>query len=169
MNQSQCSQRDVNVVLGNSIVSSTTGEREADDETIVLKRTFFEIIDTIVSEMTLRFDQNNDILMAIKASNDFLTDDFDYDVLQPLTALNLTLPSREEISVAKTFLLGEKSKETDKKPRKTILELLFPVSNVLGETYRLFEAIETFGSDKPQHVNHYFQHFPESMPFGEDR
>lgn len=132
-------------LLHDSVVMSTLGERDSDDESVLLKRIYFEIIDTVESEMTRRFDQNNDILMAIEAANDFLNDDFDHNVLQPLTALELTLPSREEIAVARTFLLEEKNKEDDES-KKNILELLFPVANVFRNTYRLFEAIETFGS-----------------------
>lgn len=133
-------------VLNDSVVMSTLGERDSDDESVLLKRIYFEIIDTVESEMTRRFDENNDILMAIEAANDFLNDDFDYNALQPITALQLTLPSREEIAVAKTFLLDERNKEKDEESKKTILEMLFPVENVFRATYRLFEAIETFGS-----------------------
>lgn len=80
--------------------------------------------------------------MDIEATNDFLSDNFDYNDLQPLTALKLTLPSREEISVAKKYPLDNE----DKSKRETILQKLMPVATVFRDTYRLFEAIETSGS-----------------------
>lgn len=133
-------------LLNDSIVMSTLGERDTDDEIISLKRIYNEIIDTVISEMTRRFDQNNDILLAIESANDFLSDDFDFDKLQPLTALNLTLPTRGEIGVAKIYLLNKRDEEKEKKPKKSFLELLFPCAAAFPATYRMFEAIETFGS-----------------------
>lgn len=129
------------------IVMSTLGESNLSNEDISLKQIYFEVIETVGSEMTRRFDENNAILMAIEATNDFLNDDFDYNALQPLTTLKLTLPSREEMAVAKTFLLGkEKEQNNDETKKKiSILQVLHPFAEVFRNTYRLFEAIETFG------------------------
>lgn len=134
-------------LLNDSVVMSTIGECDSNDETISLKRIYFEIIDLVSSEMTRRFDQNNDILMAIEAANDFLTDDFDHNKLLPLTELKLTLPPQEELKVAKTYLIRKmKEKDDDSKKKQSILQMLFPVANVFLDTYHLFEAIDTFGS-----------------------
>lgn len=131
-------------LLNDSVVMSTLGEGEDNDEELIsLKRCYFEIIDSVVEEMTQRFDQNNDILMAVAAA-----DDFELDALQPLSTLNLTLLSPEEIAVARTFLLNKKNEEKDDKAKKkfSIVQTLSPFAEVFRNTYRLFEAIETFGS-----------------------
>lgn len=121
---------------------SSLGENVDDDDS--LKRIYFEIIDTVVSEMDLRFESNSSILTAVDAATDFMSNDFDYNALEPLKELDLDMPSREEMSVARDFLLNEKSKsETD---GKTIPQMLIPVQSAFPTTYRLFEAIETFGS-----------------------
>lgn len=61
-----------------------------------------------------------------------------------MTELQVTLPSSAECAVAKTYLLSEKNKPEWKE--KSILETLFPVKTAFPVTYRLFEAIETFGA-----------------------
>lgn len=134
-------------LLNDSIVMCTIGERDSVDEDTSLKRCSFEIIDSVTTEMTRRFDNNNDILLAVAAADDFLSEDFNIDSLQPLTKLNLTLPSSEEVAVARTFLLTKKNEEKDDKSKKkfSILQTLLPFAQVFPSTYRLFEAIDTFG------------------------
>lgn len=135
-------------LLNDSVVMSTLGEGDTDDEKVSLKRCFFEIIDLVVAEMERRFNQNNDILMAVAAADDFLNDDFSLDALQPLTTLNVELPSPEEYAVVRSFLLNKKNEEKNEKAKKkfSILQALFIFKDAFRVTYRLFEAIETFGS-----------------------
>lgn len=123
---------------------STLGERGFENETSLLKSVHFEVIDRIICEMRNRFDHNNNILLAIAAANDIDQDDFDRDKLLPLASLGLTVPSQSEISVAKAFLAKEKLNPENQS--SNTLKILFSVKNAFPETYRLLEAIDTFGS-----------------------
>lgn len=109
-----------------------------------LKPAYLEVIDYILIEMKARFNNENDVLMAVSEVNNINSDDFEYKSLRPLTDIGLILPSEVELNVMKTFL----SKETKKPENENIstLKLLFPVKDAFSDTYRLFEACETFGS-----------------------
>lgn len=130
--------------LSESIVMSTLGEKDLDDESSSLKRIYFEFIDKIISEMDERFERNHIILNAVEVATNILSDNFDYNALDPLTELQVILPSREEFAVVKSYLLNERNKP--EWHDKSILQTLFPVKTAFPTTYRLFEAIETFGA-----------------------
>lgn len=132
--------------LSESVVMSTLGERDFDEsqETTTLKRIYYGIIDKVIVEMDERFERNSAILNAVEAACDFLNDNFEYNVLRPLTELQVQLPSPEEFSVVKTYLLNERNKPEWQE--RTMLQSLNPVKSAFPNTYRLFEAIETFGA-----------------------
>lgn len=98
----------------------------------------------ILYEMRNRFNHNNNILLATAAASDIDQDSFDRETLLPLTSLGLKVPSQAEISVAMAFLAKEKEKPENQ--GSSILKILCSVKNALPETYRLLEAIDTFGS-----------------------
>lgn len=105
------------------------------------KSQYFEIIDRISNEITDRFQENSDILTAISEVSKIKDDDFDIKKLEPLTEINLTLPSAAELVVVRKFL----SKEENTRENST-LQNLFPVKEAVKDTYRLLEAAETFAS-----------------------
>ena len=132
--------------LSESVVMSTLGERDFDEsnEATTFKQIYYEIIDKVILEMDERFERNSGILNAVEAASGFLNDDFEYDALRPLTELLVKLPTPEEFSVVKTYLLNERNKPEWQE--KTMLQSLAPVKSAFPNTYRLFEAIETFGA-----------------------
>lgn len=128
--------------LTDSVVMETLGENQNKNET--LKSVYFEVIDYVLSEMRKRFHNNSDILMAISELNKIISNDFDRNALRPLTKIGLVLPSETELDIVKTFLAKETKKIENK--NKSILKILLPVQDAFPDTYRLFEASETFGS-----------------------
>lgn len=88
-----------------SIITSTIGEDEQDDEDSMLKRIVFEIIDKTVTEMIDRSEKNSNILNAVETASGFLKDGFSYQSLLPLRDdLKLELPPEEELRVARNYL-----------------------------------------------------------------
>lgn len=74
-----------------------------------MKSIYFEVIDRVSHEMTRRFAENSDILTAITEVNNISSDDFDRKSLDPLTEINLTLPSEAELTVVNIFLSKEEN------------------------------------------------------------
>lgn len=56
----------------------------------------------------------------------------------------MKIPSREELAVAKSYLIDKKS--DPEKEDWSILQLLHPVKTAFPDAYRFYEAIETFGA-----------------------
>lgn len=129
--------------LSDSILMSTLGERQLGDE--VLRSIYFEVIDRVLCEISIRFTQNNETLKAISAASEILHDDFDRNALLPLNAIGLTVPSQAELTVFKTFLANEK-KKPEWQNCNNMLKILFPVKSAFTETYRFLEGVDTFGS-----------------------
>lgn len=126
--------------LNNSIVMETLGE---DSREVGLKPVYFEIIDSIISEINKRFHENSDILMALSELNEINTN-FDRKILEPLQRIGLTLPSDAEFQVVLKYFVQEKEKPDN--AESSNLKILLPVRSAFSETYRLFEACKTFGS-----------------------
>lgn len=134
--------------LTGSIVMETLGERSIDkaqtetqQETILAKSQYFEIIDRVLNEIAERFQENSNIFIAISEINNIKNENFDIKTLEPLTEINLTLPSAAELTVVTIFLSKQENKRED-----STLKNLFPVKDAVKDTYNLFEAAEAFGS-----------------------
>lgn len=125
--------------LRDSIVMSTTGQNQFEDEISELKSVYYEIIDSISNEMKDRFDNNCEILNAIDS-----VQDLDRDSLLPLSEIGVEIPEQAELTVVKRFLAKERMKPEFEKV--STLKILYPVKDAFIATYRLFEAIETIGA-----------------------
>lgn len=102
--------------------------------------------------MRARFDENTDILETIST-----LDQFDCNLLKPLAAIGIELPTDEEMKVAKSYIAVKKKKydeeiskkkdaEQEKfKNRFRILEELYVMKDAFPEVYRLWATVETFG------------------------
>lgn len=122
-----------------------------------IRPSYFEILDTIISEIKSRFEENDSILITLCNAREMELSSF-----KPLADLNrIDLPSERELQIAKLYLKeqDEKQKENendenernddvdpdDKKVEKqNILQRLYPVRAAFGKVYKLFCAIETF-------------------------
>lgn len=108
--------------LNDSIVMETLGERHIEveaqtgieKEKLLLKSQYFSVIDRVSSEMNSRFYENSDILTAITEVNNIGSDNFDRNALEPLSEINLTLPSEAELLMVKQFIY----KAEEEKKRK---------------------------------------------------
>lgn len=125
--------------LTDSVVMETIGEGSTDN----MKPVYFEIIDSICNEIEKRFHHNSDILNALSDLSE-MKSNIDRKVLEPLEKIGLILPTEAELNVVSNFLMKEKEKPENAKISN--LKMLFPVRSAFPETYRLFEACETFGS-----------------------
>lgn len=124
--------------LSDSIVMETLGEGRSGHET--LKSVYLEVVDYVSSEMRRRFHENSDILIAISEINSIGSRDFN----KVLPEIGLVLPQEAELNIVQTFLARETAKKENENTGK--LKLLLPVKEAFPQTYRLFEASETFGS-----------------------
>lgn len=120
----------------------TLGDDSRDD----LKPVYFEIIDNITNEFEKRFHDNSAILTALSDLNTitFSNSNFDRKILEPLERIGLILPSEAELNVVSRYLIKEKDKPEN--AESSNLKILFPVRSGFPQSYRLFEACETFGS-----------------------
>lgn len=130
--------------LNDSVVMDSLGERQSEVDNGKFKSMYFEVIDYVLSEMRRRFQNNNNILLAISELNNINSNKFDQNSLGPLEEIGLVLPSESELQVVKTFLAKEMEKPENE--HKTILKILLPVKDAFPIIYRLFEAAESFGS-----------------------
>ncbi|KAJ6639284.1 Zinc finger protein [Pseudolycoriella hygida] len=135
------------------IITENVGERN-DDVNVELKSAFNEIIDIFQSQMNRRFGENSKILTAISEAQELC-----YEKLLSLKQLGIKLPSREELSVAKTYLERLK-REHDKKERAivvsggentfknrfNVLFELFKIREAFPVVYGMMAAVDTFGS-----------------------
>jgi hypothetical protein len=81
--------------LRDYIITESTGSNASKP----LKAAFYETVDIVCSEMKRRFQDNDDLLTSISSINEL-----DIAKLQPLAALGITIPSKEELTVAKDYL-----------------------------------------------------------------
>lgn len=125
-------------LLGDSVVEETLGERS--DDMTEIKSAYFDIIDNILSEIKTRFTENDRILLALSSAHEI-----EPESLKELSSLGLKIPSDAELSIAKKYL--SKKKEEKKTPEHfDTLKELYSMQEVFSDTYKLFSAIETFGS-----------------------
>lgn len=103
--------------LNDSIVYETLGERG--DCEVEIRAAFFDVIDSTVNELERRFNNNNEILLAISDSPEM-----DIHKLQPLTEVNIKLPSKEELSIAKAFIDNERQRQEQEKANATEEKIL---------------------------------------------
>lgn len=126
--------------LSDSVVLETLGERN--DDMVEIKSAFFDIIDNILLEMKKRFTENDQILLALSTAYQM-----EGDNLEELSSLGFELPSAGELSVAKRYISTQKEKQKHNSPESfDILNELYPMREAFPATYKLFSAIETFGS-----------------------
>lgn len=100
--------------LAEFIVTEKFGER-SDDVNFELKSAYNQIIDIFDSEMKRRFSENSELLIAISDAEELC-----YDKLAPLKQLGIKLPSKEETSVAKTYI--ERQKQEHVKNERVLVE-----------------------------------------------
>lgn len=122
-----------------------------------IRPVFFEILDTIASEIKNRFEENDSVLMALCSAREIELSSF-----KPLADLNrIDLPSERELQIAKLYLEDQDDQQIenendeiernedvdvdDKKVEKpNILQRLYPLRAAFEKVYKLFCAIETF-------------------------
>lgn len=134
--------------LNDFIITERIGERNT-EPLIEIKSAYFEIIDLFESEFTRRFEENEEILLAISEAGEF-----SLEKLQPLRQLGLELPPAEELAVAKSYI-DRKRKEHEEKRRENkdekfktrfnLLEHLYVMRDVFPNVYNLIAAVDTFG------------------------
>lgn len=115
------------------ILTGTTGESAPTEVTI--KSAFYDTIDNICQELHIRFENNDDIYMAVNSAWEM-----DLEKLKPLEKLRLEMPSESEMSVAAEYIREKKSggDEID------MLNELYKMRAAFPATYKLFTAIESF-------------------------
>lgn len=131
----------------NFILTDLIGERS--DTLVNIKSAYFGVIDLFQSEMAQRFDNKNQILLAISEAGEF-----SIEKLKPLEQLGLELPSTEELAVAKSFI-DRKKDEHDKqrqtnndnqfKTRFNMLKELYNMREAFPSVYKLMASVDTFG------------------------
>lgn len=84
-------------LLQDFVVEETLGQRR--DPKIILKSTYHETIDIVLSEMVNRFVKDDAILTAIDTA-----DEMDWEKLQPLTELGIIIPTKLELQIANTLM-----------------------------------------------------------------
>lgn len=111
---------------------------------------YYQVLDKFLAEMSRRFKENSDILLAISDSNEF-----SFEKLKPLEKIGLKLPSQEELTVAKAYIdrkredhnkERELKNDTAFKTRFNLLQTLYNMKEAFPEVYRLMAAIDVFGS-----------------------
>lgn len=118
-------------------IDGTLGERN--DAKVKVEEAFNSMLEKLLHEMDKRFTENNDVLLAINSCNDM-----DLSTMEPLKSLGLDLPNKNELEVAKDYLEKQKTQSTES--HFNILQTLYPLRNAFPTTFKLFAAVETFGS-----------------------
>lgn len=124
--------------LKDSVVEETLGERGENE--VEIKSAFFNIIDNILSEIKTRFTENDQILLALSSAYEMNPDD-----LQQLSTFGLEIPPTAELAVAKQYISNQKERRKLSE-HFSMLNELYPMREAFPATYKLFSAIETFGS-----------------------
>lgn len=137
--------------LADYIITDCIGERNMDDK-IEITSAYYYVLDTFLRELQRRFENNTDILEAISTA-----DQFDNKLLKPLQDIGITLPSDEEMVVAKNYIARrreqyeEEMRRKDEKERESfknrfsVLKELFVMKEAFPKVYTLWATIETFG------------------------
>lgn len=122
---------------------------EQSDSLVVIKSAYFGVIDLFKSEMEKRFDDKNQILLAISEAGEF-----SLEKLKLLEQLGLELPSAEELAVAKLFIERKKADHEKKrqtsndnkfKTRFNLLKELYDMRDAFPSAYKLMASVDTFG------------------------
>lgn len=124
-------------VNSNYVVMETLGER--DPIQIALKSTFNDTIDTVCTELETRFQNNNDILIAISDAHKM-----NLELLKPLTKLNLIMPKPSELEIAADYIKKKTFEAKSKQEDFNFLYELYKIREAFPDTYNLYAAIETF-------------------------
>jgi hypothetical protein len=120
-------------IMKDFVVMVTTGlNDEIDEDNILLKQIFNEILDIILIEMNKRFSNNKELLKSISAA-----EALDFDNIQHLSSLGITLPSKEEFAVVKSYLQKIASVNT--------FEEIYRQKTAFEDTYKLLATARTFG------------------------
>lgn len=135
--------------LESYIITDKIGERNSDVK-IEIQSAYCRVIDEFAAEMKRRFFDNTDILIAISDANDLC-----YDKMKPLEKINIKIPPKEELLVAKNFIERkkkayeeERKKNNDERfsTRFKLLKELYLKRDVFPEVYRFMAEVDTFGS-----------------------
>lgn len=133
------------------ILTDRTGERNRDNK-IEISSAYYFVIDVFLSEIAKRFENNSEILTAMSCA-----EEFDIKLLKPLEDIGLTLPSHEEMVVAKTFIATRKKihkeemsklceqKRVAFKNRFSLLKELYKMKDAFPEVYKFMATLDTFG------------------------
>lgn len=106
------------------------------------------MINLFESEMTKRFEDNENILVAISEAREF-----SLTKLLPLRQLVLELPPAEELAVAKSYIDRKRKEHVDKgremgdnkfATRFNLLKELYTMQEVLPSVYKLMAIVDTF-------------------------
>lgn len=116
-------------LLKNYLTMGTTG---VDQYSESLKQIFSETIDIVLNELTKRFNDNEELLKAISSA-----EELDVDNMSHLSALGIELPSKEELTVVKSFLTKFENCNAFKK--------IYEQKEVFDKTYKLLATVRTFG------------------------
>lgn len=121
--------------LKDFVVMETTGtNQEVEPDTDLLKQIFSETLDIILSEMAMRFSDNKELLKAISAA-----EELDHDNIQHLSSLGILLPSKEELTVVKSYLQKNKIENCN------IFQEIYSQKVAFENTYKLLATARTFG------------------------
>lgn len=115
------------VLFSDSVIKSTIGNGDrlttTNEPHTLLKSTYFETIDAVLTEMKRRFEKKT-LLLAVAAFDPQSNHFFCMEQMQPLTSLNLVVPSAEELFISKStidrLLKDEKIKDS-----AAVLKILF--------------------------------------------
>ena len=137
--------------LADSIVMMTTGSNDDDravDTKSRLKILLFEVIDTVNSEIQRRFAENKWLNKALRGivfqSDVFLS----IETLQPLSKLGVTIPTPEELIVAKSYLKRLLPETDSAIGTNRLLEVMHAQKEAFPDTYAMLAAIATVASSQ---------------------
>ena len=129
------------VILNDSIVAAPTGSRSAHDSEF--RRTYFEAIDNVTLELDRRFSSLPlyEPVLALDSTSDYF---LCREKLIYLRKLDISTPSAEELTVARSTVLRELSTMQEKCP-SAVLELLDSFRRSFPVTYDMAASVATLG------------------------
>ena len=134
------------VLLNDSIVTAPTGSRYDSDSDIGFKSTYFEAIGTVTLELDQRFS-NQPLYEAAMALDPRFENFLCPEKIDYLQKLNITLPSVEELTVAKSTVLRELAATTNgnASTAPSALEILYRFKKAFPDTYCMAASVATLG------------------------
>lgn len=103
----------------------------------LLKYKFCKCVDVVIKELTARFTENSDILIAASS-----VEGMDFKSLQPLSKI-IKLPEEWELRSAKSYL--DRQRQEAEWQNKSIVQIFKPVKIAFPLVYQMLEAVETIG------------------------